>query len=201
MKQAGFTLIELLVVTAILAVLASIMFPVFKQGRDSAYSSVCLSNLNQIGELIDVYSSDYDDNMPYAPSDNDKYYVLHGYNVYGYPLDEQIAIMPDFTSLLGNYGGEPKLFQCPMDYLNAYDLTLFPKSTSLFDNEGSSYAYNDYYPLVMQEPLSAFSDPTAQVLSWDQLGYFHGDRRNALFADFHTESMDQAQQASVLRGY
>ena len=200
MKQSGFTLIELLVVTSILAVLASIMFPVFKQGRDSAYSSVCLSNLSQIGELVDVYASDYDDNLPYAPSNNDKYYVLHGYQVYGYPIDEQIAVMPDFSSLLGNYGSQSKLFQCPLDYLNAYDLTLFPHGSSLFENEGSSYAYNDYYPLVIHEPLEAFSDPTDEVISWDQLGYFHGDRRNALFADFHVESVDQAQQTAILRG-
>jgi prepilin-type N-terminal cleavage/methylation domain-containing protein len=63
-KSQGFTLIELLVVLAIIAILASILFPVFAQAKASAKQSVCLSNMKQIGTGFVLYLSDNDDRLP-----------------------------------------------------------------------------------------------------------------------------------------
>ena len=60
----GFTLIELLVVIAIIALLAAILFPVFAQARASARSSMCLSNVRQIGLADNMYLQDYDERFP-----------------------------------------------------------------------------------------------------------------------------------------
>lgn len=62
----GFTLIELLVVIAIIAILSSILFPVFAQAREKARQSVCLSNLRQVGLAMMLYAQDYDEAMPNA---------------------------------------------------------------------------------------------------------------------------------------
>lgn len=62
MKRA-FTLIELLVVIAIIAILAAILFPVFSQAKAAAKTSVCMSNMKQMGLATQMYVNDYDDLM------------------------------------------------------------------------------------------------------------------------------------------
>jgi prepilin-type N-terminal cleavage/methylation domain-containing protein len=65
--RAGFTLVELLVVIAIIGILAAILFPVFARVRESAHTTVCLSNTKQIGAAMLLYSQDYDEALvPWA---------------------------------------------------------------------------------------------------------------------------------------
>lgn len=54
----GFTLIELLVVVAIVAVLASIMFPVFTSAQATGRRTKCLSNLKQLSAAWLAYADD-----------------------------------------------------------------------------------------------------------------------------------------------
>lgn len=63
MKRA-FTLIEILVVIAIIGVLTAIIFAVFPQVRENARAKTCLSNMRQLGMAIQLYTQDYDDNLP-----------------------------------------------------------------------------------------------------------------------------------------
>jgi prepilin-type N-terminal cleavage/methylation domain-containing protein/prepilin-type processing-associated H-X9-DG protein len=62
----GFTLVELLVVISIIAILASILFPVFAQAREKARAASCLSNQKQIAMAISMYSQDNDEVYPPA---------------------------------------------------------------------------------------------------------------------------------------
>lgn len=56
--RRGFTLIELLTVIGIIAVLAAILFPVFGRARSKARQTRCLSNMQQIGQAIELYVQD-----------------------------------------------------------------------------------------------------------------------------------------------
>jgi prepilin-type N-terminal cleavage/methylation domain-containing protein/prepilin-type processing-associated H-X9-DG protein len=60
----GVTLIELLTALAILALLITLLFPVFAAAREKARQSTCASNLHQIGQAFSLYSQDYEDRYP-----------------------------------------------------------------------------------------------------------------------------------------
>ncbi|MDQ2730807.1 MAG: DUF1559 domain-containing protein [Armatimonadota bacterium] len=63
-ERSGFTLIELLVVIAIIAILASILLPVFATARERARTSSCANNEKQISLAIIAYTQDFDERYP-----------------------------------------------------------------------------------------------------------------------------------------
>lgn len=63
-SQRAFTLIELLIVTAIIALLAAILFPVFSRIREKARQASCLSNEKQLALGILTYTQDSDEALP-----------------------------------------------------------------------------------------------------------------------------------------
>lgn len=69
-RRPAFTLIELLVVISILALFATILFPVFGRVRENARRTSCASNLKQIGLGIAQYTQDNDDVLPGCGADN-----------------------------------------------------------------------------------------------------------------------------------
>lgn len=52
----------------ILLILAAILFPVFSQARTAARSTLCLSNMKQTAVAAIMYTSDYDERLPLAPT-------------------------------------------------------------------------------------------------------------------------------------
>ncbi len=59
--RKAFTLIELLVVIGIIAILASILFPVFAKAREAGRKTSCASNLHQVFLALEMYTQDYDE--------------------------------------------------------------------------------------------------------------------------------------------
>ena len=59
-KTKAFTLLELLIVIGIIALLASMLLPALSKARGIARRTKCISNLKQIGMILDIYKTNND---------------------------------------------------------------------------------------------------------------------------------------------
>jgi type II secretory pathway pseudopilin PulG len=69
MQQKGLhriSIIDITVAIVIVAILSSVLFPVFEDARSKAQDEACMSNLRQIGLGFAQYTQDYDERMPIA---------------------------------------------------------------------------------------------------------------------------------------
>ncbi|MBC7834587.1 MAG: type II secretion system protein [Phycisphaerales bacterium] len=55
-RASGFTLIELLIVVAVIALLIGILLPALRGARESGWTTICGSNLRQIGTASQLYA-------------------------------------------------------------------------------------------------------------------------------------------------
>jgi len=114
--RAGFTLIELVVVISIILILAAMLLPVFERAVKSAEAVSCLANIRHLALASQLYSSDYDEQLPPAlldvPGSTKKNcwdVLLLPYvgssQIYLCPADENPTYGPAYTnSLMHSYG-------------------------------------------------------------------------------------------------
>lgn len=65
-RRIGFSLVELLVALAVFAILLSILIPAVMNARQRAESSECVSNLRQIGSLVQLYVNENNGKLPFS---------------------------------------------------------------------------------------------------------------------------------------
>ena len=210
--HAGFTLIEVLVVVAIIAVLASIIFPVFSSARAKARSTRCVANLKQIGLAVDMYATDYDELYPLGKDPADEAYP-EMWSEYPY-WQVWIPYMPRLHDALDPYVRNKELWHCPSDRgfteLEDYNVPL-DATPSSFAKFGTSYHYRTEVAFSMTT-VGNMSDPAKINLMFDAHGSWHGrsnklsrKRWNVLYADGHAKTANLQQWTEAwntpLQGY
>lgn len=168
----GFTLPELLAVIGIMAILASITFPVVRAARHSALKGSCISNYKQANIATHLYLNDYDDT-----------FMLANYRVV---RNSPTEIDRTWVQLLLPYIRSFDVFRCPGDSRSyertqaAFDVDLFPGDTydryyraSLLSNIGYNYLYLSPIMqlgsnwLVVPKTMSQIADPASMLLFVD----------------------------------
>jgi prepilin-type N-terminal cleavage/methylation domain-containing protein/prepilin-type processing-associated H-X9-DG protein len=189
MKRA-FTLIELLVVIAIIAILAGIALPVFTRVQERGRVTEDANSLRQLGLAIAAYFGDNDDQF---------------FSAAGGGAGETTTSWP--LSLYDRYVQTTKVFHSPFDKRVRSETSGFPVSYGTNPNAMNKNASSFKSPsqLILIAPNltgapdvaaswagTADNDPklTIPASATDFKGT-HGNRRqiNALFGDFHVESM------------
>ncbi|NLX05334.1 MAG: prepilin-type N-terminal cleavage/methylation domain-containing protein [Phycisphaerae bacterium] len=97
MKTRSFTLIELLVVVAIVAVLVAILLPALTAARDQARSTICATNLRQVGTAYRLYADEHSGRLPpnWDPTiSNPDWYHWHEYVGKQIPSDSNVWVCP-----------------------------------------------------------------------------------------------------------
>ena len=210
--KRGFTLIELLVVIAIIAILSSIMLPVFAAAKERGRSAVCQSNLRQIGIAFHLYLEDYDGMYPCTNNLllwNGRYwcwplkpYISLGANpVGGNPLvadskGRNILLCPSDLSAESKYDGTSyaysMCFYYSPDQINAmttFAATVTPPGPPSTSQSESSVEFSSQKALVTEwasnheSPHVGWYDPTT---AWK-------GGRNYLFADGHCKYLKASQ--------
>ena len=95
-NHTAFTLIELLTVISIIALLISILLPVFRSARDASRKLVCKTNLYGLIQGVNAYAVNNKDYYPAAYLEN-------------YPSGE----ITHFSGMLINDGYSEAVFHCP----------------------------------------------------------------------------------------
>lgn len=183
----GFTLIELLIVISIMALLAAIMLPSFKQARRYTKKTACQANLRSIGTAMQAYLDESGDVYPYAcvfPSLEAEVAAAAGREPY----------LPLYKALDAQIAHQSKVFLCPADR-NTMMIDELGGAQAYYASEGTSYEWRDQFN-GRKVGRDMFSDPGLLALrpSEAPMVYdyepFHGGTdvigsHNTLYADLH----------------
>jgi prepilin-type N-terminal cleavage/methylation domain-containing protein/prepilin-type processing-associated H-X9-DG protein len=105
-ERRGFTLVELLVVIVIFALLLSILIPILRKAKNQSAQIICMSNLNQLGTGMFIYTS----------NNNDKTMKLlhNGNNYWFHEIAPYLGDRDYKENQERNYQGVMKIAFCPM---------------------------------------------------------------------------------------
>ena len=125
-RRNGFTLIELLAVMAIIAIMASMIFPQIGKFQTRSQSIVCMNNLRQIGIGVLTYVGDNNNEYPIIePNPQNPVYL--GAND---TTDPNAGIAKPMLDVLGPYGVTDAVLKCPADIKGPNNYAKYDPHTS-----------------------------------------------------------------------
>ena len=141
-NRRGFSLVELLTVIAIIAILASIIFPVMSMVSNKARMNKCITQLHQIGLAVQMFKQD---NRKYP--DILGVEIMHsGGNII--PMDQPSPpASPRAVGLFPEYVKAARMYHCPNSKF--LDPTTYIQASPAYDPLGDgqgidAYSYNSY---------------------------------------------------------
>jgi prepilin-type N-terminal cleavage/methylation domain-containing protein/prepilin-type processing-associated H-X9-DG protein len=201
-RAQGFTLVELLVVIAIIAVLASILMPVFAQAREKARTTVCASNERQLGLALLQYAQDYDERIPLIgyPTTSPPYYLNWHDLLDPYCKNVQIWICPSSLIPTTDSNGKPSTdFGLNTYYLNGLSLDFSNYATAPGVTLGAISAPSQTVMLTDAKASEAsYCGPDGKYLlppsqpntaCWGRPAPVHINAVNVLWCDGHVKTM------------
>jgi len=190
--KKAFTLIELLVVVAIITILIAILLPSLGKARAQARTTLCASNLRQIGLNFAMYLAENNERVP-SDTLGTGWFILAG--------PPEAADAP--TKVLYGYVKNAKELICPDDNRNG---ALPVNTTTSWQSFGTSYASNkDMFELSAIRRIQQIEEPASTIVAGDTTMYaanpnyptwpcvqgrytWHSDNsllNNILFFDYH----------------
>ncbi len=176
--RKGFTMIELLVVIAIIAILMALLFPVFAKAREAAKKTECLSNLRQLVLATQMYTGDWNEQMP-----------PFAVNIWENGVEIDRHLWPE---QMYEYVQDPGITTCPSElygfkYSYAVNSRIFNRGTSYVRVPSKCVMYWDHQrasttpvadEFFVPEPTWCWNDPNSTFVR-------HGKGLNMAFCDGH----------------
>lgn len=203
MKKNGFTLVELFVAIAIIAILTSILFPVFARARENARRSSCASNMRQLGLGFQQYTQDYDERLPNVAKGAVAEGLTGGWIFFStFDAAGKTSVFDVTRGGLYPYVKSAQIYICPSDTVGRVEGDSYATGPCTDDNaspiaSGKGLAYFDYPSesvMLAEHQIGSTDSSTDDGSGFTDLGgkWNTGDRHlgtiNVAFVDGHVKA-------------